>query len=130
MPTQYKFTVDTRRVIGRPSVRGRPIVTREQFERIGCGVFVTQTRHGKIKNLGSDRLYLILEGEGTFTIDDRDIPVAAGDVVIVPRGTPYDYAGKLKVFLVHAPANLDEADIDLEPPPPDGLPPDPPDRVL
>ena len=35
-------------------------------------------------------------------------------MVLVPRNTPYDYEGQLKLFLVHSPANNDEADISLE----------------
>lgn len=38
-------------------------------------------------------------------------------VVIVPRSTPYDYQKQLKVFLVHSPANENDADINLEEPP-------------
>ncbi len=127
---RYHYRPDLSRVIGRPSVQGRSVVSAQDFERLGCGVFRTETRHGRIKNLASDRLYLILEGQGSFTVADDTFDVAPGDVVIVPRNTPYDYAGNLKVFLVHSPANNEEADISLEEPPHPGVPPQAPDSIL
>lgn len=127
---RYKYAPDPGVEIGRPTVRGRPIVTGNDFERLGCGVFRVETRHGRIRNERSDRLYLVLEGQGRFTVDGDGFDVAAGDVVLVPRGTTYDYEGGMRLFLVHAPANRDEADLSLEEPPVIGTPPVPPDRVL
>ncbi|WP_159716023.1 cupin domain-containing protein [Geminicoccus flavidas] len=49
-------------------------------------------------------------GDGRFTIADKEIAVAAGDVAIIPRDTPHDHAGRPTASPVHAPANLDEAD--------------------
>jgi len=111
---KYLYRPDLTRTIGRPSVQGRPIVTSNDFERLGCGVFRVETRHGLIKNIASDRIYLVLEGQGRFTVAGEAFDVAKGDVVLVPRNTPYDYEGQLKLFLVHSPANNDEADISLE----------------
>lgn len=62
------------------------------------------TNHGKIKSTISDRIYYVIEGKGKFIIDGKAIPVKKTDVVIIPKNTPYDYQGKLKVFLVHVPA--------------------------
>lgn len=111
---KYLYRPDLTRTIGRPSVQGRSIVTSNDFDRLGCGVFRTETRHGLIKNMASDRIYLVLEGQGRFTVAGEAFDVAKGDVVLVPRNTPYDYEGQLKLFLVHSPANNDEADISLE----------------
>lgn len=111
---QYHYRPDLTRTIGRPSVQGRAIVTANDFERLGCGVFRVETRHGLIKNIASDRIYLVLEGQGRFTVAGDAFEVAKGDTVLVPRNTPYDYEGQLKLFLVHSPANNDEADISLE----------------
>jgi mannose-6-phosphate isomerase-like protein (cupin superfamily) len=114
---QYKYTLNTDKQVGRPTVRGYGYNSKADFERLSCGVFTTNSRHGLIKNVRSDRLYLILEGEGEFTVGNQTFAVKQDDVVIVPRSTPYDYQGQLKVFLVHSPANDDEADISLEEPP-------------
>ena len=69
------------------------------------------TRLGLIKNLAGDRLYLVISGSGTFSIDGDEQTVNGTDLLIFPRGTPYDYWGRMSLLLV--PANVDEADIDL-----------------
>jgi mannose-6-phosphate isomerase class I len=131
---RYKYQLNVEEEIGRPSIRGHPYVSAFNFERLGCRLFVTETRHGKIKNVASDRLYLVLEGHGRFTVGDDTFPVEPGDVVIVPRNTPYDYEAhphsQLKVFLVHAPANIEEADISLEDQPQPDQAPEAPDTAL
>ena len=127
---RYHYQPDPNKTVGRPSVQGRPIVSANDFDRLGCGVFRTQSRHGKIKNIASDRVYLVLEGAGRFTVADERFEVVTGDVVLVPRNTPYDYEGDLKLFLVHSPANLDEADISLETLPVPDQSPTAPDFIL
>lgn len=127
---RYHYTPDHEHTIGRPSVQGRAVISSDDFERLGCGVFRVETRHGRIKNIASDRLYLVLDGEGRFTVAEASFAVTKGDVVLVPRNTPYDYEGQLTLFLVHSPANNDEADISLEPKPQPEHPPQAPDRIL
>lgn len=81
----YKFELRRDVSIGRPSVSGHPYVTAADFDRIGCGLFATEARHGRIKNLASDRLYLVLKGQGQFTVGNATFDVRRGDVVVVPR---------------------------------------------
>jgi mannose-6-phosphate isomerase-like protein (cupin superfamily) len=56
-------------------------------------LFRVGTRHGRIRNERAGRLYLVLEGSGRFTVADGSFGVAQGEVVIIPRGTAYDYEG-------------------------------------
>jgi mannose-6-phosphate isomerase-like protein (cupin superfamily) len=128
---RYRHTLDTGKEIGRPGVRGHPYSTHEDFARLSCGLFqVEGGRHGLIRNEHADRLYLVLEGEGRFTVAGESFAVQAGEVVIVPRQTPYDYEGRMKLFLVHAPANHDAWDISLEEPPRPATPPAAPDQAV
>ena len=114
-----KFTLQNAASLGRDSVTGRIYSTAADFERLSAVHVETKEgiRHGLIKNIACDRLYLVLSGAGTFKIDGDEQTVEASDVVIIPRGTPYDYWGRMSLLLVHSPANIDEADIDLEDPP-------------
>ncbi len=117
---KYKYTLAEAPRIGRKSVEGYAYSTARDFDRVSAVrvKVLPGTRHGLIKNIACDRLYLVLAGEGAFRIDGDEIPVRETDVVIVPRGTPYDYWGeRLEMLLVHVPANINEADIDLEEPP-------------
>lgn len=52
----------------------------------------------------SDFIYYILEGSGTWIIEDREFEVRAGDVVVVPAGKRFWFRGNLKQICVTAPA--------------------------
>jgi predicted house-cleaning noncanonical NTP pyrophosphatase (MazG superfamily)/mannose-6-phosphate isomerase-like protein (cupin superfamily) len=52
----------------------------------------------------SDFIYYILEGKGTWMVDDREFEVRAGDVVVVPSGKRFWFRGSLKQICVTAPA--------------------------
>lgn len=114
---KYKYSLQEARKVGRPGVPGYAYSSKENFEGASAGVFSTQQRHGRIKNVRSDRLYLILEGQGEFIVGDEVIPVAKDDVLIIPLNTEYDYHGQLRLFLVHIPAYQEGSDINIEPPP-------------
>jgi len=49
-------------------------------------------------------VFYIIEGSGTWVIEDREYDAAAGDVVIVPPGKRFWYRGALKQVCVTAPA--------------------------
>jgi mannose-6-phosphate isomerase-like protein (cupin superfamily) len=49
------------------------------------------------------RIYFILEGTGTFTIDNQKYHVTLGLIVEVPPGVEYTYSGSMKVLLVSHP---------------------------
>ena len=42
-----------------------------------------------------------------------EIVVKKTDVIIIPHNTPYDYSGKMKLFLVHTPPWNEEAEVNL-----------------
>jgi mannose-6-phosphate isomerase-like protein (cupin superfamily) len=51
-----------------------------------------------------DFIYLILDGFGTFVLDDEKVAVEKGDMLIVKAGTRIHYFGQLKMVLVSTPA--------------------------
>ena len=52
----------------------------------------------------SDFIYYILEGSGTWVIEDREFKVKTGDVIIVPAGKRFWFHGNLKQICITAPA--------------------------
>ena len=89
----------------------RPVRLRRfiERERHGTGVSLSWVRasgrHDRIVSDSSDRMYYAVTGEGVFEIgSDPPLLVAPGEVVLVPRGTPYDYAGNLTLILANGPA--------------------------
>lgn len=69
--------------------------------------------HGAMKNVGEDRIYFIIEGSGTFLMDEIEHPVAANDVIFVPKSTPYNIIGTMRFFLVCSPEFDAKDDISL-----------------
>lgn len=111
---QYKFKLEDAFEFGWPGIKGYAYNSKDDFERASAALFVVKERHGRVKNLKSDRIYLVLDGNGEFIIKNDTIPVKKNDVIVVPRNTEYDYRGELKLFLVHSPAYDPETDIDIE----------------
>lgn len=52
----------------------------------------------------SDFMYYILEGRGTWTVEDREYEVQAKDVVVVPAGKRFWFKGNLKQICITSPA--------------------------
>ena len=69
--------------------------------------------HGKLKCLKEDRIYFIIGGGGKFDLNGEISKVSAGDLIFVPKDTPYNVIGKMKYFLVCSPEFNPEDDIFL-----------------
>ena len=59
--------------------------------------------HGKIKCIGEDRIYFILEGKGKFIINKKENKVGPKDLIFLPKNTAYNVTGKIKLFLICSP---------------------------
>jgi ethanolamine utilization protein EutQ (cupin superfamily) len=109
-----KFTLKKAFKFGWKGLEGRAYNSKEDFPNASAGLFKVTGKHGRVKSLVSDRVYFVVEGKGRFTINGKTIPVEKTDVVIVPKNTPYDYEGRMKLFLVHTPAFDQEKEVELE----------------
>jgi mannose-6-phosphate isomerase-like protein (cupin superfamily) len=69
--------------------------------------------HGKVKCLGEDRIYFILEGNGKFIIGDESNKVSPNDLIFIPKDTPYNIIGKMKYFLICSPEFDPKDDVHL-----------------
>ena len=102
-----KFSRPTENTFGWEGLKGWAYNLQEDFENASAAYFEVTGSHGKTTTTRSDRIYLVLEGEGEFVIDGEATEVSKDDVVIVPKNTPYDYTAKngmMKLFLVHTPS--------------------------
>jgi mannose-6-phosphate isomerase-like protein (cupin superfamily) len=99
---------------GWKGIKGLAYNSKEDFPNASAAYIEVAGTHGKIKITGMDGIYLILEGKGEFVIGEEKSQVEKRDVVIVPKNTPYNYHGKMKLFLVHCPAFDPNSEIKLE----------------
>ena len=55
-----------------------------------------------------DKFYHVLEGQGVFLLEGRELPMGAGDMLIAPEGVAHGVrnsgSGRLLVLAVLAPA--------------------------
>lgn len=113
-----KLSINAGKEFGWDGLSGRALNLKEDFAGLSAAYFEVTGSHGRTKTTLSDRIYLVLEGEGEFDIDGEKSVVMKDDVIIVPKGTPYDYQARngstLKLYLVHSPAYDPAFDVSME----------------
>jgi len=68
--------------------------------------------HRRLRTDASTRLYYVVDGDGWFELgDEPQFELRAGDVVVVPRGTPYALGGTLTYLVINGPAFREGDDV-------------------
>ena len=68
-------------------------------------------RHRRLRTRRSTRLYYVLDGSAQFVLGDGQLLDAhAGDIVVIPRDTPYELAGELTYLVINAPGYVEGDD--------------------
>ena len=74
---------------------------------VGLNAFEPGQSHALHAHAGMDKMYQILEGEGAFLLDGRELPARAGDLLVAPDGVPHGIhntgSGRLLVLAILAP---------------------------
>ena len=75
---------------------------------VGLNAFEPGQSHALHAHHGMDKVYHVLEGQGVFLLEGRELPMAAGDLLIAPEGVAHGVrnsgSGRLLVLAVLAPA--------------------------
>jgi len=75
---------------------------------IGLNCFEPGQFHALHSHAGMDKVYHVLEGQGVFLLEGRELPMGAGDLLIAPEGVAHGVrnsgSGRLLVLAVLAPA--------------------------
>ena len=75
---------------------------------VGLNAFEPGQAHALHAHAGMDKMYQVLEGEGVFLLEGRELPMAAGDLLVAPEGIPHGVkntgSGRLLVLAILAPA--------------------------
>ena len=72
--------------------------------------------HRRLVTEASTRLYLVVEGDGTITVDEEVLEVGRGDLVVIPSGMPYHLDGELTYVVMNQPGFREGDDRYLEAP--------------
>ena len=75
---------------------------------VGLNAFEPGQAHALHAHAGMDKVYSVVEGEGVFLLEDRELPMRAGDLLVAPEGVSHGVRntgrGRLLVLAILAPA--------------------------
>lgn len=75
---------------------------------VGLNAFEPGQEHKIHSHQGMDKVYQVLEGQGVFVLEDRELAMSAGVMLIAPEGVPHGIrntgSGRLVVLAILAPA--------------------------
>nr|AAP58514.1 hypothetical protein [uncultured Acidobacteriota bacterium] len=75
---------------------------------VGLNAFEPGQSHALHAHSGMDKVYAVVEGDGVFLLEDRELVMTAGDVLIAPDGVPHGVrntgTGRLLVLAILAPS--------------------------
>jgi mannose-6-phosphate isomerase-like protein (cupin superfamily) len=82
---------------------------------VGVVVAETQTGHNQeFYHKTSTFHYFLLEGEGSFFLNDEEVSVKKGDMLSVPPGTRIYYKGTMRILLVTNPPWTEEGEVETK----------------
>ena len=75
---------------------------------VGLNAFESGQSHALHSHAGMDKVYHVLEGEGVFLLEGREVPARAGQLLVAPDGIPHGIrntgAKRLLVLAILAPS--------------------------
>ena len=92
----------------RPDKMGKSTLFESARLMVGLNAFEPGQSHALHAHTGMDKMYAVLEGQGVFTLADRELPMQAGDLLVAPEGVSHGArntgSARLLVLAVLAPA--------------------------
>ena len=83
-----------------------------------CGLVLVETEIGhnqEFYDKTSTFNYLVLEGAGSFFLDDEEVKVTQGDFISIQPNTRIYYKGKMKLILLTTPPWQAENEVETKP---------------
>ena len=91
-----------------PDKMGKSTLFQSQRLLVGLNAFEPGQSHGLHAHAGMDKVYSVVEGEGQFLLEDRELPMRSGDVLVAPEGVPHGVrntgASRLLMLAILAPS--------------------------
>jgi hypothetical protein len=101
--SQYKYSYNNSKTINKFGVD----ITLYGINQPGANIVYEDVKEGHFEeflNTVSTCMWFIIDGNGTFVIDDEKIEVIAKDLIVVPPNKRIHYFGNMKMLLVTTPA--------------------------
>jgi quercetin dioxygenase-like cupin family protein len=72
-----------------PRKMGKSTLFRSQHLMAGLNAFEPGQEHALHAHPGTDKIYLVLEGQGEFLLESRAVAMAPGEMLVAPDGVPH-----------------------------------------
>jgi mannose-6-phosphate isomerase-like protein (cupin superfamily) len=87
---------------------GKSTLFRSPRLMAGLNAFEPGQEHALHAHVGTDKVYLVLEGSGEFLLEGREIAMRPGEMLVAPEGVPHGIrntgVARLLVLAILAPA--------------------------
>ena len=87
---------------------GKSTIFRSERVLVGLNAFEPGQEHRLHTHAGMDKVYHVLEGRGLFVLEDRELEMEAGMMLVAPEGVPHGIRNtsddRLLVLAIMAPA--------------------------
>ena len=91
-----------------PHKMGKSTIFESPRLLVGLNAFEPGQEHALHAHAGQDKVYQVIEGEGLFLLEGRELPMKAGDLLVAPEGVPHgvrnNSGSRLLVLAILAPA--------------------------
>ena len=91
-----------------PEKMGKATLFESERILVGLNCFEPGQQHALHAHAGLDKVYQVLTGSGVFLLEDREIPIQPGAMLVAPEGVPHGVRNsgdeKLVLLAVLAPA--------------------------
>lgn len=91
-----------------PARMGKSTIFESARLLVGLNAFEPGQEHPLHAHAGQDKVYHVIEGEGLFLLEGRELPMKSGDLLIAPEGAAHGVrnqgTGRLLVLAILAPA--------------------------
>lgn len=91
-----------------PEKMGKTTLFESSRVLVGLNGFEPGQAHALHAHAGMDKVYLVLEGDGVFLLEGRELPMREGDLLVAPEGVPHGVSNtgsrRLVVLAILAPA--------------------------
>jgi mannose-6-phosphate isomerase-like protein (cupin superfamily) len=97
----------------RPDKMGKSTIFESARLLVGLNAFEPGQSHALHAHAGMDKVYSVVEGEGVFLLENRELPMRAGDLLVAPEGVAHGVrntgGARLLVLAILAPAPAAQA---------------------
>ncbi len=93
-----KISLEQAKFFDRGAFNGKAFIDKEDKKGFTLFMVNSITEHYKTKLKGATRIYVVTEGHGSFTINEKKESAEPYDIFLISHGDTYEYSGKMKLL--------------------------------